>query len=201
MPEAPHRLGAVILAAGGAARMGAAKQLLMVGGVPLVVRAVDAALASPARPVVVVLGSRAERVRAPISGRPVLTVVNPDWKTGMASSIRAGVAALLGAEPGIDAVLVAPCDQPALSAGAIDALWALHRASGRTAAARYSGRNGAPAIFGRSDFGRLLGLSGDEGARQMLNSDSEKVSTIEMPELALDLDTPDDVRRWAGGDG
>jgi len=140
-------------------------------------------------------------VRAPISGRPVLTVVNPDWKTGMASSIRAGVAALLGAEPGIDAVLVAPCDQPALSAGAIDVLWALHRASGRTAAARYSGRNGAPAIFGRGDFGRLLGLSGDEGARMMLNSDSEKVSTVEMPELALDLDTPDDVRRWAGGDG
>ena len=102
---------------------------------------------------------------------------------------------------GIDAVLVAPCDQPALSAGAIDVLWALHRASGRTAAARYSGRNGAPAIFGRGDFGRLLGLSGDEGARMMLNSDSEKVSTVEMPELALDLDTPDDVRRWAGGDG
>ncbi len=181
--------------------MGAAKQLLMVGGIPLVVRAVDAALASAARPVVVVLGARAERVGAPISGRPVITVLNPDWKSGMASSIRVGVAALVGAEPSIDAVLVAPCDQPALSAAVIDALAALHRSSGRTAAARYGGRNGAPAVFGRGQFGRLLALSGDEGARSMLNSGPGEVSTIELPEMALDLDTPDDVRRWAGGHG
>jgi molybdenum cofactor cytidylyltransferase len=205
MPEnlpsngARYRFGAVILAAGGSSRMGSAKQLLMLGGVPLVVRAVDAALASAARPVVVVLGSRAERVRAPISGRPVLTVLNPDWKSGMASSIRAGVAALLGAEPEIDAVLVAPCDQPALSAEVIDALAALHRASGRVAATRFCGRNGAPAVFGRGHFERLLALSGDEGARSMLNAGAHEVSTLELPEMALDLDTPADVRRWAGG--
>ena len=199
MPEARDRLGAVILAAGGSARMGAAKQLLMVGGVPLVVRAVDAALASAARPVVVVLGARAERVRAPVSGRPVLTVVNPDWRTGMASSIRAGLAALLTAEPGVDAVLLAPCDQPALTSGIIDALWALHRSSGRPAAARFSGRNAAPAVFGRADFPRLLALSGEEGARGLLNSGPGEVSTLDLPELALDIDTPADVRRWAGG--
>jgi molybdenum cofactor cytidylyltransferase len=199
MPEASQRLGAVILAAGGSSRLGAAKQLLMVGGVPLVVRAVDAALASAARPVVVVLGARAERVRAPVSGRPVIAVVNPDWRTGMASSVRAGVAALLGAEPAIDAVLLAPCDQPALSADIIDALWGLHRASGRPAAARYSGRVGAPAVFGRADFPRLLSLAGEEGARGLLNSGPGEVSALDLPELALDLDTPADVRRWAGG--
>jgi len=178
--------------------MGAVKQLLMLGGVPMVARAVDAALGSAARPVVVVLGARAERVRAPISGKPVVTVLNPDWDSGMASSVRVGMAALLGAEPGLDAVLLAPCDQPALSAQIIDALAALHRESGRTAAARFSGRNGAPAVFGRRHFGALLALSGDEGARGLLNSGSQEVSTIEFPDLALDLDTPADVRRWAG---
>jgi len=181
--------------------MGAVKQLIMLGGVPLIARAVDAALGSAARPVVVVLGSRAERVRAPISGKPVTIVLNPDWNSGMASSVRAGMAALLGADPGLDAVLLAPCDQPALSSRVIDALAKLHRESGRTAAARFSGRNGAPAVFGRGHFGELLALSGDEGARGILNSGPEEVSTIELPDLALDLDTPADVRRWAGTGG
>lgn len=181
--------------------MGSLKQLMMIGGSPLVARAADAALASAARPVAVVLGAHADQVRAPISGRPVIAVANPDWRSGMASSIRCGVAALLAADPSLDAVLLAPCDQPALTAGVIDALAALHRASGKIAASRFSGRNAAPAVFGREHFGRLQALEGDEGARAILNSGAEAVSAIEMPELALDLDTPADAERWLNNSG
>jgi len=191
------RLGAVVLAAGGSSRMGAVKQLLELEGKPLIVRAVDAALESPARPVVVVLGADADKVRVPIAGRPVSVVVNSEWSSGLASSIRVGMAALLAAEPGLDAVLLALCDQPALSPEIIGRLAALHRATGRIAASRYGGRNGAPAVFGRRHFGALGALEGDAGARRLLNGKPESVAAEDLPEMAIDLDTPGDCRDWS----
>jgi len=200
MPDAaqPLRLGALILAAGASSRMGEAKQLLEVGGRSLVERAVDAALESGARPVVVVVGANSGRVLARIADRRVVAAHNKDWATGLSSSIRAGLAALLAAEPSLDAVLVAPCDQPALSAEVILRLAADHRSSGRISAARYGGRNGAPAVFGREHFAALLALAGDEGARRLLNSDPGRVSAVELPELGADIDTPDDYAAWVG---
>jgi CTP:molybdopterin cytidylyltransferase MocA len=176
--------------------MGVPKQLLEIGGRPLVARAVDAALDSGARPVVVVLGSDPEMVLAPIADRGIVSVRNPDWATGLSSSIRVGLAALLAAEPSLDAVLVAPCDQPALSAEVILRLAAAHRSGGLIAAARYGGRNGAPAIFGREHFGALAALAGDEGARRLLNADPAAVSAVELPELGADIDTPGDYAAW-----
>ena len=176
--------------------MAAVKQLLELDGKPLIVRAVDAALGSTARPVVVVLGADADKVQAPIARHPVSVVLNPEWSSGLGSSIRVGLAALLAAEPGIDAVLVALCDQPALSSEIIGQLAALHRATGRIAAARYGGRNGAPAVFGRRHFAALGALGGDEGARKLLNGEPDSVAAADLPEMGVDLDTPDDCRTW-----
>ena len=202
MPEAPDepagglRLGAVLLAAGGSSRMGTVKQLMDVGGRPMVARAVDAALASGARPVVVVLGASAEAVGAAIAGRPFVAAHNDRWEEGMASSVRAGLAAALAADPLLDAVLLAPCDQPGLSADVIQLLASLHRATGRTSAAHYHGRNGAPAVFGRPSFGALMALRGDEGARGLLNSATERVAAVDLPELGAVFDTPADFAAW-----
>jgi molybdenum cofactor cytidylyltransferase len=176
--------------------MGTSKQLLQVGGISLVARAVDAALGSGAAPVAVVLGANAEKVHAEVAGRPILAAHNPDWATGIASSIRVGIAALLGAEPALDAVVVAPCDQPALSSGVISRLADIHRSTGQVAAARYDGRNGAPAVFGRDHFSALSSLSGDEGARRILNSDPGRVASLDLPALGADLDTPADFAAW-----
>jgi CTP:molybdopterin cytidylyltransferase MocA len=188
MPEAGHpfRLGALILAAGGSSRMGEAKQILEIGGKPLIARAVDAALDSGARPVAVVLGADSGRVLARVADRGIIAVHNPDWSTGLSSSIRAGLAALLAAEPSLDAVLIAPCDQPALSAEAILRLAAAHRSGGRISAARYGGEH----------FAALSALSGDEGARRLLNADPGSVSAVELPELGADIDTPEDYAAW-----
>ncbi len=202
MPEAPtgapapYRIGAIIMAAGASSRMGGVKQLLPLGGRSLVARAVDAALGSTARPVAVVLGAHAEAVGREIAGLPVLAVANPGWREGLASSVRAGLAALRAAEPGLDAVLLAPCDQPALSAAVIEQLAALHRSTGRIAAAFYGERNGAPAIFGRDYFADLESLAGDEGARRLLNGPGNTVAALPLPELEADLDTPADVDAW-----
>lgn len=173
--------------------MGAPKQLLILEGRTLLVRTVEAALASPAWPVVVVLGANAEAIRPTLARLPVLITENPAWSEGMAASIRAGVTTLRQFSRSLDAALIALCDQPAFSADAIAQLVAAQRATGRSiVAARYSGRNGAPALFLREHFPTLAALTGEEGARALLNGDSAQVATVELPALALDLDTPAD---------
>jgi molybdenum cofactor cytidylyltransferase len=184
----------VILAAGASTRMGTPKQLLEFEGKPLLVRAVEAALASPAWPVVVVLGANAEKIRPVLARLPVLTTENPAWAEGMASSIRAGVTTLQQFSRRLDAALIALCDQPAFSAETIAQLVAAQRTSGRSiVAARYASRHGAPAVFLREHFDTLAHLTGEEGARAPLNGDPERVAAVDLPALAVDLDTPADV--------
>lgn len=190
---APLRFGAIILAAGSSSRMGTPKQLLPVGGQPLVVRAVEAALASSAWPVIVVLGAHAEKIRPLLARYPVLVAENPGWAEGMASSLRTGIATLRQFSRLIDGTLVALCDQPAFSADIIARLVDTQRATGRSVvAARYNGRQGAPALFLREHFPTLATLTGDAGARALLNGAPDQVAALDLPELALDLDTPED---------
>ena len=193
----PFRFGVAILAAGASTRMGSLKQLLALEGTPLLVRAVEAALASPAWPVVVVLGAEAEKLRATLARYPVIVTENPAWSEGMASSIRAGITTLQQFSRGLDAALIALCDQPAFSPATIDALVATQRATGSSiVAARYSGRHGAPALFLREHFPTLAALTGEEGARELLNGPTARVATVDLPDLAFDLDTPGDVARY-----
>ncbi len=190
------RFGAVILAAGSSSRMGTPKQLLEIEGRPLIVRAVEAALASPAWPVVVVLGAHAEKIRPALARLPVLIVENPAWSEGMAASIRTGITTLGQFSRTLDGALLALCDQPAFSKDVIAQLAAAQTRSGRSiVAARYSGRNGAPALFLRDHFSTLAGLTGEEGARALLNGDPTAVAPVDLPELAVDLDTPEDFTR------
>ena len=187
------RFGTVILAAGESARMGTPKQLLAVEGRALVLRAVEAALASAAWPVVVVLGAHAEKIRPLFARLPVIVVENPAWSEGMAASIRAGVTTLRQFSRQLDAAVVALCDQPAFSAGVIAQLVAAQRTTGRSiVAAHYGGRNGAPALFLRDHFETLTHLTGEEGARALLNGSPDRVTAVNLPALALDLDTPAD---------
>ncbi|MEY2879037.1 MAG: hypothetical protein RLZZ15_1417 [Verrucomicrobiota bacterium] len=210
MPESnpPYRFAAVVLAAGASSRMGAPKQLLLVDGQPLLLRAVRAALASEAWPVVVVLGAHAEKIRPLLARLPVLVADNPAWAEGMASSIRAGVALARQFSRRLDGVLVALCDQPAFSADTVARLVGARHASGASiVAARYGGRCGAPALFAAENFPALVALTGEEGARALLNppagdaSAIADVAAVDCPELALDLDTPADLAAMAQGAG
>ncbi len=196
----PFRFGLVLLAAGASVRMGRPKQLIEVGGQPLVVRAVKVALASAAWPVVVVLGANAEKIRPLLARLPVFIAENPTWTEGMASSLRTGLQTLQSFSRALDAVLVALVDQPAFSAGVIGQLVAAQRSSGRSiAAARYDGHAGVPALFLRRHFATLAALEGDAGARTLLSRCAVDVTPVDLPELALDLDTPADFARWQPG--
>lgn len=173
--------------------MGSPKQLLVLGGKPLLMRAVDAALASPAWPVVVVLGANAEAIRPLLARVPVLIAENPSWPEGMASSIRAGVTTLQQFSRGLDAAVIALCDQPAFSADTIAQLVAAQHTTRRSiVAAHYSGRHAAPALFLREHFPTLTHLTGEEGARALLNDQPDRVAGVELPALSVDLDTPED---------
>jgi molybdenum cofactor cytidylyltransferase len=189
----PFRFGAIILAAGASTRMGSPKQLLELDGAPLLFRAVEAALAADAWPVVVVLGAHADRIRPALAKVPVLIAENAAWAEGMASSVRAGIATLRQFSRALDAALVALCDQPAFSADIIRQLVAAQCRSGRSiVAAHYSGRHAAPALFLREHFSALAELTGEEGARALLNAQPERIASVDLPALALDLDTPED---------
>lgn len=174
--------------------MGEPKQLLQIEGQPLLVRAVEAALSAPVWPVVVVLGAHAEKIRPTLAELPVLITENPAWSEGMAASIRAGVTTLQQFSRRLDAALIMLCDQPAFSAGTIAQLIAAQRASGRSiVAAHYAGRHGAPALFLREHFATLTSLTGEEGARALLNDEPDRVASVDLPALAHDLDTPSDL--------
>jgi molybdenum cofactor cytidylyltransferase len=195
--ERPFPCGLIILAAGASTRMGQPKQLLEVGGQPLLLRAVEAALAAPVWPVVVVLGAHAAVLRPLLARHPVLGVENAAWAEGMASSLREGVATLAQFSRRLEAAVVVLADQPALDAAVIRQLIAVHQTSGRDlVAARYAGRHGAPALFHRRLFPRLTALTGEAGARDLLNGGDPPAAAVDLPALAADLDTPEDVRRW-----
>lgn len=195
----PFRFGAVILAAGASTRMGRPKQLLPLAGNPLVVHAAEAALASSAWPVVVVLGANAGAIRPSLAKLPVLIAENSAWAEGMASSIRAGVTTLQQFSRALEGVIVALCDQPAFSAAVIARLVAVQRETGAgIVAARYGGRNAAPALFRREHFPVLAALTGEEGARHLLNENTSGLATVDLPDLAVDLDTPEDYAATTG---
>lgn len=192
-PVSGLKYGAIILAAGASTRMGQPKQLLPFSGRPLVVLAAEAALAGGAWPVVVVLGAHAEKIRPALARLPVLVTENSAWPEGMASSIRAGITTLGQFSRTLDAALIALCDQPAFSTAVIAQLIAAQRTTGRgIVAARYNGRHGAPALLLRKHFPALAALTGETGARDLLNGSPDLVAAIDLPALAHDIDTPAD---------
>jgi len=187
----------VILAAGSSSRMGAPKQAIQVHGMSLLRRAVIAALEGGCSPVVVVTGAHAETSRKEIGGLEVEEVFNPDWETGMGSSIRAGISALEGAAPNIKGAVILVCDQPAVTADHILRLVRARSESGAPlAASRYGGTCGAPAAFGRGLFRELLLLADAAGAKQIIRKYESQAHFIELPDGEADLDVLEDVYRY-----
>jgi len=191
MTESFH-FGAVVLAAGASTRMGEPKQLLRLDGRTLLRRTVDTLLASPAWPVVVVLGAHMETIRP-----EVLIVENREWAEGLASSIRTGMSVLEAFSLSLEAALLVHCDQPNLSPDAIASLIGIHHRAGKSiAAAHYAGHPGPPALFARGHFHELMELRGSGGAKPLLARHADLLATVELPELAVDLDTPADLRTY-----
>lgn len=190
-------VAAIVLAAGRSTRAGKTNKLTAaVGGLPMVARVVDTVLASSARPVIVVTGHEADRVRAALAGRAVSFVHNPDYAAGISTSIRAGIAAVPADAAG---VLVCLGDMPDLTAGDLARLIAAFEAGGAQICVPVAGgRRGNPALFARAVFGALAGLSGDEGARKLIaaHGDVTREVVLDGTGPLTDLDTEAEIAAY-----
>ena len=196
-------VAAVILAAGRASRFRAAggreatKLVAPLEGRPIVRRVAEAALQARTRPVVVVVGHAREAVEAALGGLPVETVCNPDFASGLASSLRTGLSAL---PPSVGGAVILLGDMPKVEPGLIDALIDAFAARPEASAAApvRDGRRGNPVLLAQKLFGPAMDLSGDEGARKLL----ARLSLTELIDVdarnwdaSFDVDTPSDLDR------
>ena len=186
-------VGAIVLAAGRATRFGAApddsKVVAILDGKPLVRHVVDAALASRARPLVVVTGQAARRVAHALEGAaPLVVVHNRDFALGMAGSLRAGLAAL---PPAVDGALVLLADMPRVSPRTLDTLIeAFAHERPDAVVPSHDGRRGNPVLLGRTLFPAVEALQGDEGARRLLAGAACHLCVVDDPGVLTDIDDP-----------
>ena len=199
------KVAAIVLAAGAAARFRAAggaeasKLVADLGGKPLLRHPVEAALASRARPVIVVTGHEQARIRQALDGLAVRFTHNADYALGLASSLKAGIAATPEDSAG---ALILLGDMPGVTPALIDRLIDAFSAQPEKLAIAPSaqGRRGNPALLSRALFARIAGLEGDEGARGLLaRLPAAEILEVETKGDAatLDVDTPQALDKGA----
>ena len=186
------RVAGILLAAGQGSRMGQPKALIDVGGQPLADRGVALLHDGGASPVIVVTGATAVDLPG------VLTVHNPDWRTGMGSSLRAGLVTVPAES---EAAVIALVDQPLVGPEAVRRLIAAYQAGASVAVAAYAGRPRNPVLLARRHWPEVMSLAtGDAGARTFLRARPELVTLVECGDTGRpdDIDTPADLDRVAG---
>jgi CTP:molybdopterin cytidylyltransferase MocA len=181
----------LLLAAGEGRRLGTPKALVTIDGTRLVDRGVRMLHEAGCTPIIVVTGA----VRVDVAGAVV--VHNPDWRTGMGSSLRAGLSALA---PDCPAVVIALVDQPNVTPEAVLRLREAHAAGARVAVAAYGGRPRNPVLIAHEYFAEAAAYAtGDVGAREFLRARSDIVVAVPCDDVADpgDIDTPEDLRRYS----
>jgi molybdenum cofactor cytidylyltransferase len=188
-----HNIAAVVLGAGRSSRMGGPNKLLAeINGKPLIRMVVEQALASHARPVIVVTGHQRERVEAALADLPVRLVHNPHFAEGLGTSLKAGIATL-PAE--VDGTIVCLGDMPQIDAALIDRLTgAIDPDKGALIAVpTIDGKRGNPVVWSRRFFPDLMNVEGDVGARYLIGRYAEAVAEVPVEGAAVltDVDTPE----------
>jgi len=187
------KVGALLMAAGQSRRMGPDNKLLAeIGGRAMVRHVAEALTASQVASVHCVTGHQAETVVAALSGLSLTLVHNPDYAGGLASSLKRGIAAL---PQDLDAVLVCLGDMPLVKPDVMDKLIAaFDPLEGRSICIpTWQGKRGNPVLIGRSLFSEIQSLTGDIGAKAIINDHPDATCEVAMPDnsVLLDADTPD----------
>jgi molybdenum cofactor cytidylyltransferase len=199
-PDDNRHVSAVVLAAGRSTRMGGPNKLLAeLDGKKLVRIVTEQALASKAKDVIVVTGHQAELVEKALAGLQVKFVRNPDFASGLASSVKAGISVV---PKQADGAVICLGDMPMISADLIDRLidaFAPDRGNLITVPVS-DGRRGNPVLWSRRFFGELAVLDGDVGARHLIAKHNEAVAEVpvEGDGAFLDIDTPQGLEAARG---
>ena len=189
------RVAGVLLAAGEGSRFGQPKALVTLDGQTLAERGARLLRAGGADPVLIVAGA------APVEVGDAQTVNNPDWRTGMGSSLRAALRVLAGGDAG--AAVIALADQPLVGPEAVARLIAAYRAGAAVAVAAYEGRPRNPVLLAREHWPEVIETAtGDQGARAFLRAHPDLVTLVECGDTGRpdDIDTRADLERIAGRD-
>jgi molybdenum cofactor cytidylyltransferase len=189
-------IAGLLLAAGGATRFGSQKLIAPYRGEPLV-RHAAVRLASVTGGGLAIVGKDADVVRGALSGCGLEVAENPDWASGLASSLKRGVAAMA---PDVDAVVVALGDQPELDTEILRSLITTWRETGLPiVTARYRSVRSPPVLLAREIFADVALLHGDMGAKPLMDRVPGRVAYVDVDaEIPHDVDTPDDLHRLGG---
>lgn len=191
-------VGAIILAAGRSTRMGGSSKLVAdLHGRAVVTHVVGAVAAAGLPQPIVVVGDRAEAVRAALDGHPVDIVVARDFAEGLSASLRAGLAAV---PPSWSAALVLLGDMPRVTPATLRALAAAALDDATIAVPVWKGKRGNPVLWGRAHFGALRGLSGDVGGKALLSDHAGRVVEVaaDSDGVLIDVDTPEALAALRG---
>ena len=193
VPEKGHRIAGLVLAAGRSTRMGGPNKLLEeINGKPLVRIVAEHALASRAKPVIVVTGHQRERVEHALAGLPVTFAHNPDFADGLSTSLKAGIKAV---PADADGAIVTLGDMPQVTATLIDRLIAAFdpERGALVVIPTIEGKRGNPVLWARRFFSDLLAVEGDVGARHLISGYAEAVTEVPVEDAAAltDVDTPE----------
>jgi molybdenum cofactor cytidylyltransferase len=198
-PLRAPRIAAVVLAAGLSSRMGSNKLLAEWRGKPLVRWAVESAMGSEARPVIVVTGHESAKVEAALKGLDVRFVHNLHYAAGLSASLRAGIRSV---PANCDGAMVLLGDMPEISPSLIDRMIAAFSPTdGRSiCVAAHEGKRGNPVLWARRFFADIEALSGDVGARELIAAHEDLVCDVDADGAALrDIDTPDALAALRAG--
>ncbi len=184
-----ENVAGILLAAGDGSRLGQPKATVELAGSTLAERGVALLRAGGADPVIVVTGA------VPVELPGVVSVHNPDWMSGMGSSLAAGLRALAG---GTAAAVIALADQPLVGAAAVRRLIAAHASGATVAVAAYAGQPRNPVLIDRVHWPAVIETAtGDAGARTFLRAHPDLVTLVECGDTGSpdDIDTPEDLAR------
>lgn len=185
--------GIIVLAAGASRRLGYPKQLLEIEGENLLNRVIRMARDSNFEVVSVVVGAHIELIIPQIDTTGIHLFLNPDWESGMSSTLACGLKYTLRAHPGLQSVLILLVDQPFVTTELINSFLKKYQEEAPPiVAARYDDTFGVPALFDKKLFPKLLDLKGSSGARQLIRSHKKKLIAVDFPEGKMDVDTPED---------
>lgn len=192
-------VAAVVLAAGMSLRMGTPKQLLRIGGETILDRTLKNVRASNVGEIILVLGHAADDVKRAIATQGLKVAINPDYRQGMGTSLRSGLAAV---DPDAAAALIVLADQPWVSSETLNSLIACHQKhKPKIIIPIYKGFRGNPVLLDRSVFHEMQALKGDVGCRAIFGDHTEGILKVPVddPGILLDIDSRDDLEKLTAG--
>lgn len=188
-------VSAIILAAGMSKRMDSPKQLLRIGGKPLLQHILDSVDRSAVDEIVLVLGFEAESIRKDLTENRARIVINDSYEEGMSTSIQVGIGAL---DKKTDAALIILCDQPLIGHQVLDKIISDYKLSdSKIAVPYYKGFRGNPVLIDRLLFPEMMGISGDIGCRAIFGLHPDSILKVPMDDLSIlvDIDTQQEFEK------